>query len=102
MENGREKHALRGILAGVGAGLAASWAMNAFMAGPGQKLHQALQSDAEKINEHVQQLQAEQRGRAEQPKPDATMKAADALVSTATGGRHLSLDEQEKAGPVVH
>lgn len=97
--NGRERHVLRGILAGAGAGLAASWVMNVFMTGPGQKLHESLETEEEKANEHVQQMQRKQRGEAKQ---DATMKAADALVSTATGGRHLSIEEQETAGPVVH
>lgn len=96
---GRERHVLRGILAGAGAGLAASWVMNTFMAGPGQKLHQSLQSAEERANERVQQMQQEQSG---QPQQDATMKTADALVATASGGRHLSMEEQEKAAPVVH
>lgn len=99
MTNGHDRHVMRGILAGAGAGLAASWAMNAFMSGPGQKLQESLETPEERANEHVQQMQQEQSG---QPKQDATMKAADALVSTATGGRHLSIEEQEKAGPVVH
>lgn len=97
--NGHSRHLLRGIVAGAGAGLAASWVMNAFMAGPGQKLHESLQTPEERANEHVQQMQREQR---HESKQDATMKAADALVSTATGGRHLSMEEQEQAGPVVH
>ncbi|MGC2638029.1 MAG: DUF1440 domain-containing protein [Acidobacteriaceae bacterium] len=96
-ENG--KHVLRGILAGAGAGLAASWVMNVFMAGPGQKLHEALESEDEKANERVQELQRKQRG---EPKEDATMKAADALVATATGGQHLSMEGRQKGGPIVH
>lgn len=96
-ENG--KHVLRGILAGAGAGLAASWVMNVFMAGPGQKLHESLQSGEEKANERVQELQREQRGEA---KEDATMKVADAVVATATGGRHLSMEKKQKSGPIVH
>ncbi|HEY6448017.1 MAG TPA: DUF1440 domain-containing protein [Acidobacteriaceae bacterium] len=96
-ENGR--HVLRGILAGAGAGLAASWAMNVLMSGPGQKLHEALESEDEKANERVQELQREQRG---EPKEDATMKAADALVAKATGGQHLSMEGKQKGGPIVH
>jgi putative membrane protein len=102
MEDGQDRHALRGILAGVCAGLAASWVMNEFMAGPGQKLQQALQSDQEKLEEHLRQMEKSEEGGKEEPKQDATMKAADALVSTATGGQHLSFEQQEKAGPVVH
>jgi hypothetical protein len=98
MENERERHALRGILAGAGAGLAASWVMNRFMSGPGQKLQQALETHEERRKEHQSQRK-EQDG---EPKQDATMKAADAMVATATGGRHLSFEQQETAGPVVH
>jgi uncharacterized membrane protein YagU involved in acid resistance len=92
MKNGQEKHVLRGILAGVGAGLAASWVMNVFMAGPGAKLQQSLKSDEEKLQEQMQQMQQEEQ----------TMKAADALVSTATGRRHLTFEGKQKGGPVVH
>jgi putative membrane protein len=97
-ENGR-KHVLRGMVAGAGAGLAAAWAMNVFMAGPGEKLHEGVESDEEKANQRVQQMQREQSG---EPREDATMKAADAIVATATGGRHLSREDRQKAGPVVH
>jgi putative membrane protein len=72
---------VRGILAGMAGGLAAAWMMNEFMAGPGRKLQQSVQSD--------------------EPKQDATMKAADAIVHTATG-EHLSRAEKEKGGPIVH
>lgn len=96
-QNGR--HVLRGILAGAGAGLAAAWVMNVFMAGPGQKLHESLETDDELRKERQEAIKQEITG---EPKIDATMKAADALVATATGGRHLSLEEQQKGGPVVH
>lgn len=96
-ENGR--HLTRGMVAGVGAGLAASWLMNVFMAGPGQKLKEAVQSEDEKTRERAQQRQQEASG---EPKEDATMKAADAIVATATGGQHLSLEGKQKGGPVVH
>lgn len=96
-QNGR--HVLRGILAGAGAGLAAAWVMNVFMAGPGQRLHESLETDDELRKERQERIKAEIHG---EPKIDATMKAADALVATATGGRHLSLEEQQKGGPVVH
>jgi hypothetical protein len=89
------------MLAGAGAGLAASWVMNAFMAGPGQKLQQALKTDEELRQEELQKRQQAQNGNGH-AKQDATMKAADALVATATGGQHLSFEQQETAGPVVH
>ena len=95
------KHAVRGVLAGMGAGLAASWLMNVFMAGPGEKLNESLKSQEEKIQERVDRIQQEQTGGRE-PKEDATMKAADAVVRAATGGRHLSFEGKQKAGPVVH
>lgn len=95
----RQKHLLRGVLAGAGAGLAASWLMNVFMSGPGQKLHESLETKEEQQQEQRQQRLQELSG---EPREDATMKAADALVATATGGRHLSLEEREKGGPIVH
>ncbi len=91
------KHLLRGVLAGVGAGLAASWAMNVFMAGPGEKLHEALETEEERRLE--QRKAQEQNG---EPKQDATMKAADTITALATGGQHLSMEEQQIGGPVVH
>lgn len=49
MSKRNQKHVLRGVLAGAVAGLAASWAMDQFMLGPGRKLQEAVQSDDEKI-----------------------------------------------------
>lgn len=95
----REKHVFRGILAGAGAGLAASWVMNEFMAGPGEKLHESLQTEEERRREQQEQRRQQASG---EPKQDATMKAADAVVATATGGQHLSMEGRQKGGPVVH
>jgi hypothetical protein len=68
-----------GIVAGVAGGLFASWVMNVFMERePRQAAHVQTQME------------------------DATMKTADAIVSKVTGGRHLSLEEQKKGGPIVH
>jgi hypothetical protein len=103
LRNGHEeRRVVRGILAGAGAGLAASWVMNLFMTGPGQKLTEALKNDQEKLEEHLQQIEKQEQDRTGEPKEDATMKAADAVVNTATGGRHLSFEARQKAGPVVH
>jgi putative membrane protein len=77
---GKQKSVVRGVLAGMAGGLAAAWVMNQFMAGPGKKLQQAHSSE---------------------PKEDATMKAAEAIVHTTTGD-HLSRAEKEKDGPIVH
>jgi putative membrane protein len=94
-----EKHLLRGILAGAAGGLVAAWVMNKFIAGPGQKLQESLQSDEETQQQHQQQEQQEQSG---EPKVDATMKAADAIVNVATGGEHLSMEGKQQGGPIVH
>ncbi len=91
MTETNETHPIRGVLAGVAGGLFASWVMNEFIAGPGKKLTQAVQTDAEN------QQQAEKKD-----EPDATMKTADSIVKTATGGRHLTYEQQQTGGPVVH
>jgi putative membrane protein len=88
-----EKHLLRGALAGLAGGLVAAWVMNEFMTGPGQKLQAAVQTPEQ--NERQAIL-------SEEPQEDATMKAADAIVNTVTGGQHLSWEEKQKDGPVVH
>jgi len=93
------KHLVRGIVAGIAGGLVASWVMNVFMAGPGSALTHAVQSDAENRKQAEQQQELEASG---EPKIDATMKAADAIVNTVTGGRHLSLEEKQADGPIVH
>jgi putative membrane protein len=72
--------------------------MNEFMAGPGKKLKQAVQSDDENWKDQIEELESASKP----PKEDATMKAADAIVKAVTGGRHLSWEQKEKAGPVVH
>jgi putative membrane protein len=88
----KQKNLLLGVLAGAAGGLAAAWMMNEFMAGLGQKLQQAAQSDKEN-----QQQEATK----DEPKEDATMKAADAIAYAATGD-HLSRAEKEQGGPIVH
>lgn len=90
---GQERHIARGIVAGLAAGLVASWVMNEFMAGPGQKLQQAVQTPEENEREAIE---------SEEPKEDATMKTADAIASAVTGGQHLSWEERQKSGPIVH
>ncbi|MBT9330847.1 DUF1440 domain-containing protein [Paracidobacterium acidisoli] len=89
----KRRHLLRGAIAGAAGGMLASWIMNSFIAGPGKKLEQAVQ--------YAGQNQQDQKAD-EMPKQDATMKVADTVVSTATGGLHLSWEAREKAGPVVH
>ena len=94
-----ETHVVRGILAGVAGGLVASWVMNQYIAGPGRKLQQSLQSDQENQQQEQEQRQQEASG---EPRIDATMQTADAIVSTATGGEHLWLEGKQSGGPVVH
>lgn len=85
------RHLVRGVLAGVAGGLVAAWAMNEFSSTLGQKISDAVESPADK-----QELAAESDGQ------DATMRAADKIVETVTGGRHLSYAQREIGGPIVH
>ena len=80
-----------GILAGAIGGLVASWMMNLFIADAGPKIRQVVQG-----------MDGKQSGHGASDEMDATMKAADAVVSTVTGGRHLSFEERQKGGPIVH
>jgi hypothetical protein len=64
--------------------------MNEFMAGPAQKLQQAIQSDEQNEGQAIQN---------DEPTEDAPMKAADAIVNVATGGEHLSWEEKQRGGP---
>ena len=86
-----ERHIIRGVLAGVAGGLVASWVMNEFSSTVGQKLSNAVESPADQ-----QELKQQSDGE------DATMKAADRIVETVTGGRHLTHEQREKGGPIVH
>ena len=86
-----EKNILRGVLAGVVGGLAASWVMNEFSATVGEKLAETVETPEEQ-----QQLKAQSDGE------DATMKAADRIAETVTGGRHLTHAQRAAGGPVVH
>src|SRR6478735_4152814 len=96
MEGQGQRHLVRGVLAGVAGGLVASWVMNEFMAGPGKKLEESIQTPEEK--EHAREEEQQK----DAPQEDSTMKVADAVVSTATGGQHLSFEGKQKGGPIVH
>jgi hypothetical protein len=72
---GKEKSVVRGILAGIAGGLAATWVMNQFLAGPAQKPQHAAQSDAENREQQAQVLapalggpSSEQRTRSPSPR----------------------------------
>lgn len=94
MSERKTAHIASGIVAGIAGGLVASWLMNVFMENLGPQLQKAVQGDEAETTQKQPQNQ-------ERP-DDATMKTADAVVSTLTGGRHLSQGEKEKAGPIVH
>lgn len=91
MSQRSERHTVRGILAGAIGGLVAAWVMNEFMAGPGKQLSKAVQTPEEN------QAQAQH-----SDEPDATMKTADAIVQQVTGGRHLTYEQKQAGGPMVH
>lgn len=85
------KHLVRGVLAGVAGGLAAAWVMNEFNGTLGRKISDAVETPQEK-----RELEAQSDGE------DATMKAADRIAETITGGRHLTHAQREVGGPIVH
>ena len=73
--------------------------MNVFMENAGPKVQQV----AQKFYHSPQQEPSESLSSSDsEPKEDATMKTADAIVSAVTGGRHLSLEAKQKGGPIVH
>lgn len=86
-----EKHPVRGVLAGVAGGLLAAWVMNEWSAGPGAALAKQLETPEEQ-----KQVKANSDGE------DATMKTADALATVAQGGKHLTKEQKEEGGPIVH
>lgn len=100
MRRARRRRLVRGTMAGIAGGVAASWAMNLFMSSVGDKLTQSLMSDEDRRQQHLEQEQSQ--GQEQEPKEDATMKAAEGIVHEVTGGRHLSHEERKQAGPVVH
>jgi putative membrane protein len=95
-------HLMSGVLAGVAGGLVASWVMNVFMEQAGPKIVEAVQSVQGENGSRPQNESAQSQSHDDAPKEDATMKTADAIVSTVTGGRHLSMEEKQKGGPIVH
>jgi putative membrane protein len=94
----KRKRLVRGTLAGIAGGLAASWVINVFMSQLGGKITEQLMTDEERAN---QQKKAESSGE-QQSSEDATMKTAEAVVHTVTHGRHLSHEGKRQGGPIVH
>jgi putative membrane protein len=91
MSSNGNKHLVRGVLAGIAGGLAASWVMNEFSETAGKRLSKAVESPEEQ-----KQIASKSDGE------DATMKAADRIAATATGGQHLTHEQRETGGPIVH
>lgn len=97
-----ERHLVRGVVAGIAGGLVASWVMNVFMEQAGPKITETAEKMMSDTPLDAGNHPNSPSGQDREPKQDATMKAADAIVSTVTGGRHLSMEERTKGGPVVH
>ena len=98
-ENGT--HVVRGMAAGIAGGLVASWLMNVFIEAAGPKITEAVESISGQKRNQARDEQHDQSAHDQGAKEDATMKAADAIVSTI-GGRHLSFEEKQKGGPMMH
>jgi putative membrane protein len=100
-ENGRSIGA--GVIAGAIGGLAAAWVMNVFMEAAGEGIQKAAaRLDGAAKRQEMEQSRPQNEAGHEEPKEDATMKAADAVVSAITGGRHLTLKGRQAGGPIVH
>lgn len=90
------------MIAGAIGGLAAAWVMNVFMEKAGSKVQQVAEKFDPSAHQPASQDQQAESSPNSEPKEDATMKTADALFSTATGGRHLSMEAKQRGGPIVH
>src|SRR3954471_2666562 len=77
-------HLVRGMAAGIAGGLVASWVMNIFIEGAGPKITHAVESMNGEKRDQARDEQHDQAAHDQDPKEDATMKAADAIVSTVT------------------
>lgn len=102
MDEQNGTHLGRGMLAGVAGGLVASWIMNVFIEGAGPKVTEAAETLTGDKRDKEYDDHHDQSAPDQEPKEDATMKTADAVVSTVTGGRHLSFEQKQKGGPIVH
>lgn len=91
------KNITAGLLAGAASGVVASWLMLQFIQGPGQKVQESLKSQDDR---NADATEAHHRG--QQPTETVTMQAADTFASHAPGGRHLSREEKEVGGTIVH
>ena len=89
---------LRGALAGLAGGLAASWVMNQFQAAVPASTFQRLLGETDEHEEGGSDSQESQQQEGAEP---ATVKAAEA-VSEAALDHELTDDEKAWAGPAVH
>jgi putative membrane protein len=90
-----------GMIAGAIGGLVAAWVMNVFMEKAGSAVTHAAQH-LDGTAHRPRRPEASDHNEDSEPKIDATMKTSDAVFSTVTGGRHLSLRGQQRGGPIVH
>ena len=86
----------KGFVSGLAGGLAATIVMSQFQNG-WEKASKALQAEK---NGGSGKSKSKSQSKKEEEKEDATMKAAGKVASLA--GHHLSLAEEQKAGPYVH
>jgi hypothetical protein len=100
-KNHSEPNVWKGALAGVVAGLVASWAMNRFQdvwvsLSPKDSTSDDKSSDRDRESSNLRSNQSE-----EETQDDATVKAASA-ISENLFNHKLSSDEKKIAGPAVH
>ncbi|MGI8770860.1 MAG: DUF1440 domain-containing protein [Acidobacteriaceae bacterium] len=97
-EQSGEMHPVRGVLAGLAGGLIAAFVMNEFQAAL-SKATEALK-EQKSSPQQAQHQDGEQQDGREKP-DDATQKAADRIAAAVTGV-HLTKQQKEIYGPMVH
>jgi uncharacterized membrane protein YagU involved in acid resistance len=97
MQNGNGTSLAKGMIAGAVGGLVASWFMNVFMETAGKTHQETVETEAER-----EQVALERALQGNALQGDAAMKTANAVVRWGTGGRHLSWEEKQVGGPMVH
>lgn len=89
-----------GAVAGVVSGLAGSWLMLRFIEEVGPRLLEGLKTDGERAQDQGEMMRRQKKDGGE---PDSvTMQAADTFANMATSGRHLTHEERQKGGTLVH
>ncbi len=90
-------HSCRGAVAGLLGGLAASFVMNEFQAAWSKAAEALKESGASQHSQGHGGSEHQQEGKPD----DATQKAADAIAVAVTGA-HLTKDQKNIYGPVMH